>query len=118
MRCRRDHGRETAARTSRMPHTQIAAFDSLLLFSVRVACCSLSFCLSQVYRRGVDEKGETSDRLKAFHHIEGVSARELCSYFYDTKFKLEWERKFLFCRLFLFVSAGGRIGSFCVGALF
>lgn len=48
----------------------------------------------QVYRRGMDEDGTTTDSMKAFHFIDGITAHELCGYFYDPKLKMEWERRF------------------------
>eukprot|EP00730_Choanoeca_flexa_P003901 TRINITY_DN11537_c0_g1_i3.p1 TRINITY_DN11537_c0_g1~~TRINITY_DN11537_c0_g1_i3.p1 ORF type:complete len:696 (+),score=164.81 TRINITY_DN11537_c0_g1_i3:88-2175(+) len=45
----------------------------------------------RVYRRDGEEKGISTDRLKAFHQIHGVTAQELCRYFFDPQYKLEWE---------------------------
>ena len=46
----------------------------------------------KVYRRDALENGVVCDRLKAFHYVPGVTAKELCQYFFDTKVRLDWER--------------------------
>eukprot|EP00047_Mylnosiga_fluctuans_P003709 m.230504 g.230504 ORF g.230504 m.230504 type:complete len:583 (-) comp12072_c0_seq1:84-1832(-) len=46
----------------------------------------------KVYRREVEDENKViCDRLKAFHVVQGVTARELCNYFFDTKYRMEWE---------------------------
>ncbi|EGD72762.1 hypothetical protein PTSG_04492 [Salpingoeca rosetta] len=44
-----------------------------------------------VYTRNEEAAGETTDQLKAFHFIPGLTGREVCSYFFDTDLRLEWE---------------------------
>ena len=45
----------------------------------------------KVYRRDADEGGVPCDRLKAFHFVPGLTARELLAYFFESKVRLEWE---------------------------
>ena len=45
----------------------------------------------KVYRRDAEEGGIPCDRLKAQHFVPGLTARELLTYFYDTKVRMEWE---------------------------
>nr|XP_039251788.1 ceramide transfer protein-like isoform X1 [Styela clava] len=45
----------------------------------------------KVYRRELEEDGLICDPLKAMHAIEGVTAHEMCHYFWDTDIRMEWE---------------------------
>ena len=35
------------------------------------------------------------DPLKAMHKVRGVSAREMCHYFFNPRYRYEWESEFL-----------------------
>lgn len=50
--------------------------------------------LSQVYRREVEENGIVLDPLKATHNVKGVTGHEVCHYFWDTNFRMDWECTF------------------------
>ena len=45
----------------------------------------------KVYRKELVQDGMICDPLKALHSIKGVTAREMCHYFWDTDVRLEWE---------------------------
>ncbi|CAF0840962.1 unnamed protein product [Rotaria sp. Silwood1] len=45
----------------------------------------------KVYRREVEENGVVVDPLKCFHTIKGVTGHELCHYFYEYQYRMEWE---------------------------
>eukprot|EP00042_Codosiga_hollandica_P051432 m.631349 g.631349 ORF g.631349 m.631349 type:complete len:129 (+) comp58283_c0_seq42:1311-1697(+) len=45
----------------------------------------------KVYRRESKDPSDVCDRLKAFHSITGISAKEMCEYFYDLDVKLKWD---------------------------
>jgi collagen type IV alpha-3-binding protein len=45
----------------------------------------------KVYRRDLEEGGVVLDPLKAHHTISGVTAYELCQYFFDKDCKLEYD---------------------------
>eukprot|EP01135_Chromosphaera_perkinsii_P003396 Nk52_evm20s242 gene=Nk52_evmTU20s242 len=44
-----------------------------------------------VYRKEVEENGTLNDFLKAFHVVPSISAFEMAQYFFDVKFRKEWE---------------------------
>uniref|UniRef100_A0A8C6P635 Ceramide transfer protein n=1 Tax=Nothobranchius furzeri TaxID=105023 RepID=A0A8C6P635_NOTFU len=46
---------------------------------------------SKVYRREVEENGIVLDPLKATHAVKGVTGHEVCHYFWDTDFRMDWE---------------------------
>ena len=39
--------------------------------------------------------GMVMDPLKAMHKVRGVSAREMCHYFFNPRYRYEWESEFL-----------------------
>ncbi|CAF3787568.1 unnamed protein product [Rotaria magnacalcarata] len=45
----------------------------------------------KVYRREVEENGIVVDPLKIFHSIKGVTGHEICHYFWDYRYRMEWE---------------------------
>ncbi|CAF1464416.1 unnamed protein product [Adineta steineri] len=45
----------------------------------------------KVYRREVEENGIVVDPLKCFHTIKGVTGHEICRYFYEFQYRMEWE---------------------------
>ncbi|XP_062516998.1 ceramide transfer protein-like isoform X2 [Corticium candelabrum] len=45
----------------------------------------------KVYRRDLEEGGVVLDPLKAHHTIPGVTAHEVCHYFFDKDYKLEYD---------------------------
>uniref|UniRef100_A0A8C7ZYN9 Ceramide transfer protein n=1 Tax=Oryzias sinensis TaxID=183150 RepID=A0A8C7ZYN9_9TELE len=45
----------------------------------------------KVYRREVEENGIVLDPLKATHNVKGVTGHEVCHYFWDTDFRMDWE---------------------------
>eukprot|EP00117_Sycon_ciliatum_P003502 scpid29525/ scgid8268/ Collagen type IV alpha-3-binding protein; Ceramide transfer protein len=45
----------------------------------------------KVYRRDLEEGGVVLDPLKAIHTVPGVTAYELTHYFFDEKYRLQWE---------------------------
>ncbi|XP_056146452.1 ceramide transfer protein-like [Lampris incognitus] len=45
----------------------------------------------KVYRREVEENGIVLDPLKATHLVKGVTGHEICLYFWDTKYRSDWE---------------------------
>lgn len=52
-------------------------------------------CLTQVYRREVEENGIVLDPLKATHSVKGVTGHEVCHYFWDTAYRNDWESMFV-----------------------
>uniref|UniRef100_A0A8C7ZXK2 Ceramide transfer protein n=1 Tax=Oryzias sinensis TaxID=183150 RepID=A0A8C7ZXK2_9TELE len=46
---------------------------------------------NKVYRREVEENGIVLDPLKATHNVKGVTGHEVCHYFWDTDFRMDWE---------------------------
>lgn len=47
----------------------------------------------KMYRREEEVNGMVIDPLKACHVVKGVSAREMCHYFYSPEFRNDWESK-------------------------
>lgn len=45
----------------------------------------------RMYKREVEEGGVVVDPLKAVHTVKGVTAREMCHYFFDPGVRLDWE---------------------------
>nr|XP_032519553.1 ceramide transfer protein-like [Danaus plexippus plexippus] len=45
----------------------------------------------RMYRREVEVDGMVMDPLKAMHKVRGVSAREMCHYFFNPRYRYEWE---------------------------
>lgn len=45
----------------------------------------------KMYRREEEVNGMVIDPLKACHVVKGVSAREMCHYFYSPEFRNDWE---------------------------
>ncbi|XP_023947703.2 ceramide transfer protein [Bicyclus anynana] len=45
----------------------------------------------RMYRREVEVDGMVMDPLKAMHKVRGVSAREMCHYFFNPQYRYEWE---------------------------
>ncbi|CAF1291311.1 unnamed protein product [Adineta steineri] len=45
----------------------------------------------KVYRREVEENGIVIDPMKMFHTIKGVTGHEMCRYFYEYQYRMEWE---------------------------
>ncbi|XP_078678052.1 ceramide transfer protein-like isoform X6 [Branchiostoma floridae x Branchiostoma belcheri] len=45
----------------------------------------------KVYRREVEEDGIVVDPLKAQNVVKGVTAHEICHYFWDVDIRMEWE---------------------------
>lgn len=55
-------------------------------------------CLSQVYRREVEENGIVLDPLKATHSVKGVTGHEVCHYFWNTDVRNDWESECIYTR--------------------
>lgn len=51
----------------------------------------------KMYRREKEVNGMVVDPLKACHKISGVSAREMCHYFFMPEFRNDWESKCTNC---------------------
>ncbi|XP_046969936.1 ceramide transfer protein [Vanessa cardui] len=45
----------------------------------------------RMYRREMEIDGMVMDPLKAMHKVHGVSAREMCHYFFNPRYRYEWE---------------------------
>ncbi|UJR16210.1 hypothetical protein I4U23_003120 [Adineta vaga] len=45
----------------------------------------------KVYRREVEENGIVVDPLKCFHTIKGVTGHEICRYFWEFQYRMDWE---------------------------
>ncbi|KAG7301604.1 hypothetical protein JYU34_014581 [Plutella xylostella] len=45
----------------------------------------------KMYRREMEVDGMVTDPLKAMHKVRGVSAREMCHYFFNPRYRYEWE---------------------------
>ncbi|XP_059059634.1 ceramide transfer protein [Achroia grisella] len=45
----------------------------------------------RMYRREMEVDGMVTDPLKAMHKVRGVSAREMCHYFFNPRYRFEWE---------------------------
>lgn len=45
----------------------------------------------RMYKREEEKDGLVVDPLKALHSVRGVTARELCNYFFAPEFRMEWE---------------------------
>lgn len=48
----------------------------------------------KMYRREEEVNGMVIDPLKACHVVKGVSAREMCHYFYSPEFRNDWESEY------------------------
>lgn len=48
----------------------------------------------KMYRREEEVNGMVIDPLKACHVVKGVSAREMCHYFFSPEFRNDWESEF------------------------
>lgn len=53
----------------------------------------------KMYRREQELDGMVVDPLKACHVVKGVSAKEMCHYFFMPEYRNDWESK---CCVFLF----------------
>lgn len=58
----------------------------------------------KMYKREEEVNGLVVDPLKACHMVKGVTAREMCHYFFMPEYRNDWESKyclmndfFLFC---------------------
>lgn len=49
----------------------------------------------RMYRREQEVDGMVVDPLKACHVVKGVSAREMCHYFFMPEYRNDWESEFL-----------------------
>lgn len=59
----------------------------------------------KMYRREQEIDGMVVDPLKACHMVKGVTAREMCHYFFMPEYRNDWEsKKFYHLRPFLFNS--------------
>lgn len=38
--------------------------------------------------------GMVTDPLKAMHKVRGVTAREMCHYFFNPRYRYEWESEY------------------------
>jgi len=45
----------------------------------------------KVYRREVEENGIVVDPLKSFHTIRGVTGHEICRYFWEIQYRMDWD---------------------------
>lgn len=45
----------------------------------------------RMYRREMEVDGMVTDPLKAMHKVRGVTAREMCHYFFNPRYRYEWE---------------------------
>lgn len=50
----------------------------------------------KMYRREQEIDGMVVDPLKACHVVRGVTAREMCHYFFMPEYRNDWESKFIF----------------------
>lgn len=56
----------------------------------------------KMYKREEEVNGMVVDPLKAYHSVKGVTAREMCHYFFMPEFRNEWESKLDLIFIFLF----------------
>lgn len=54
-----------------------------------------------MYKREEEVNGMVMDPLKACHVVKGVTAREMCHYFFMPEYRNDWES-----RLFFYISEG------------
>ena len=47
----------------------------------------------KMYKREEEVNGMVMDPLKAYHTVKGITAREMCHYFFMPEFRNEWESK-------------------------
>lgn len=45
----------------------------------------------KIYKRDLEKNGIVLDPLKAVHRVKGITAHELCKYFFDADIRMEWE---------------------------
>lgn len=45
----------------------------------------------KMYKREEEVNGMVMDPLKAYHSVKGVTAREMCHYFFMPEFRNDWE---------------------------
>ncbi|CAK9303561.1 unnamed protein product [Gordionus sp. m RMFG-2023] len=45
----------------------------------------------KIYKRELEEEGLVCDPLKAIHIVQGVTAKEVCHYFFDPNYRHDWE---------------------------
>lgn len=55
----------------------------------------------RMYRREQEIDGMVVDPLKACHIVKGVSAREMCHYFFMPEYRNDWESKKIVLKNFL-----------------
>lgn len=55
----------------------------------------------KMYKREEELNGLVMDPLKAYHSVKGVTAREMCYYFFTPEFRNEWESGSFIARQFL-----------------
>ncbi|XP_041373633.1 ceramide transfer protein-like [Gigantopelta aegis] len=53
----------------------------------------------KVFKREVEENGIVIDPLKATHFVKGITGHELCHYFWDIEFRMEWEATLETCKM-------------------
>jgi collagen type IV alpha-3-binding protein len=53
----------------------------------------------KMYRREEEIEGMVVDPLKAVHEVIGCTAREMCHYFFDPKFRNDWETTLEECQI-------------------
>ncbi|ESO88102.1 hypothetical protein LOTGIDRAFT_234681 [Lottia gigantea] len=45
----------------------------------------------KVYKKELEEDGIVIDPLKAIHVVKGITGHEVCKYFWDIEYRMEWE---------------------------
>lgn len=53
----------------------------------------------KMYRREEEIEGVVVDPLKSIHVVEGCTAREMCHYFFDPKYRNDWETTLEECQI-------------------
>jgi len=48
----------------------------------------------KMYKREEEVNGLVMDPLKAYHTVQGVTAREMCHYFFMPEFRNDWESEY------------------------
>ncbi|EDW68748.1 ceramide transfer protein isoform X1 [Drosophila virilis] len=59
----------------------------------------------KMYKREVELNGMVMDPLKAYHSVKGVTAREMCHYFFMPEFRNDWETTLEDCTILEKISA-------------
>lgn len=50
----------------------------------------------KMYRREEEVDGMVVDPLKAVHVVKGITGREVCHYFFNPKYRYDWESEYFY----------------------